>query len=78
MLGGERVMQGWSRIAVSAVLLGGTMALAGCKPKEGTPKWCDMMMNKPRGDWTPRQEDIYNDKCAANQIQKQINKLLNH
>jgi DUF3012 family protein len=28
------------------------MALASCAPKVGTPRWCEAMKQKPRGDWT--------------------------
>lgn len=28
------------------------IALAGCAPKVGTPRWCEAMKQKPRGDWT--------------------------
>jgi hypothetical protein len=71
----RRVLPGMS---VAAVLLGATVALYGCGPKEGSSKWCDAMMNKPRGQWTPHQQQVYDDKCATNQIQKQIDKLIKH
>jgi hypothetical protein len=67
-----------SKFVGVGLVLASALPLAGCGPKEGTKKWCDMMMNKPRVEWTPHQEQVYNDKCATHQIQDQINKLLNH
>lgn len=52
------------------------IALSGCGPKEGTPEWCEAMKNRPRANWTVHEEDVYGDKCAANEIQRQLNKLL--
>ena len=26
--------------------------LAACAPEVGSPKWCEAMREKPRGDWT--------------------------
>ena len=26
--------------------------LAACAPEVGSPKWCEAMKEKPRGDWT--------------------------
>jgi hypothetical protein len=52
------------------------LTAAGCGPKEGSPEWCEAMKNKPKGNWTVHEEEVYGDKCAANEIQRQINKLL--
>jgi hypothetical protein len=68
---------GWRPLALLP-LAAWALALAGCGPKEGSPEWCEAMKNKPRGDWTVHEEEIYGDKCAANEIERQFNKLLKH
>ncbi|HEY8520283.1 MAG TPA: DUF3012 domain-containing protein [Gammaproteobacteria bacterium] len=30
----------------------GVAVLAGCAPEVGSPRWCEAMREKPRGDWT--------------------------
>jgi hypothetical protein len=57
-------------------LAGVVLSLAGCGPKEGSAKWCDSMANKPRGEFTPHQQQVYQDRCASRQIQKQIDSLM--
>jgi hypothetical protein len=38
-----------ARIVVMAGLL---VSLAACAPEVGSKRWCTMMRDKPRGDWT--------------------------
>jgi hypothetical protein len=38
-------------LGILAVLAGCVM-LASCAPKVGSPRWCEAMKQKPRGDWT--------------------------
>jgi hypothetical protein len=75
---GIKRMRNLPKFVALGVVLAGTLPLAGCGPEEGSKKWCDKMANTPRVEWTPHQEEVYNDKCAAHEIQNQINKLLTH
>lgn len=44
---------GAMRVLVRAMLLVGTASwLAACAPEVGSERWCEMMRDKPRGDWT--------------------------
>jgi hypothetical protein len=39
--------------AVTAMLVGSLTAwLAACTPEVGSERWCEVMRDKPRGDWT--------------------------
>ncbi len=58
------------------LLLAAPLALSACGPKEGTPEWCEAMKNKARGAWTVHEEEVYGDKCAANELERQFHKLL--
>jgi hypothetical protein len=40
---------GAARMIVIAGLLA---AVAACAPEVGSKRWCEMMRDKPRGDWT--------------------------
>ena len=66
------------KLSATAAILVLAGCLAGCGPKEGSSQWCDAMANKPRGEWTPHQQQVYDDQCATKQIQKQIDKLMKH
>jgi hypothetical protein len=68
----------WRRLALVPIAACLSVGVAGCGPKEGTPEWCEAMKDKPRGNWTVHEEEIYGDKCAANEIERQFNKLLKH
>ena len=37
--------------------------LAGCSPEVGSEKWCDMMKDKPKGDWTANEATDYTKHC---------------
>ena len=38
-----------SSAAAAAVVL---LLLAACAPEVGSPRWCEAMREKPRGDWS--------------------------
>jgi len=42
-------MQGLKRAMVLAAM---ASLLAACAPEVGSPRWCDAMREKARGDWT--------------------------
>lgn len=39
------------------------LALAGCTPEVGSEKWCKMMAEKPKGDWTANEAADYGKHC---------------
>ena len=45
-----------------AVLLA-TVALTGCTPETGSKDWCQMMKEKPSGDWTANEATEYAKNC---------------
>lgn len=45
-------------LAVVAVLL-----LAGCEPEVGSDKWCEKMVDKPKGDWTTNEAAEFAKNC---------------
>ena len=45
----ERVMRLLERAMMVVVA---ASWLAACAPEVGSPKWCEAMKEKPRGDWT--------------------------
>jgi hypothetical protein len=38
--------------------------LAGCAPEVGSPRWCDAMREKPRGDWTANEALEFARSCV--------------
>jgi hypothetical protein len=48
-------MRNTGRLCVTArtlVLAGFVASLVACAPEVGSKRWCAMMRDKPRGDWT--------------------------
>ena len=44
---------GAMRMLLRAMMVVATASwLAACAPEVGSPKWCEAMKEKPRGDWT--------------------------
>jgi len=41
-----------NRIAITALLLAIAAIASGCAPEVGSKRWCDMMADKPRADWS--------------------------
>jgi len=35
----------------------------GCTPEVGSPEWCEMMKEKPKGDWTATEVKDYAKHC---------------
>lgn len=46
------------------VLAGLTTWLAACAPEVGSPKWCEVMREKPRGDWTANEALDFARSCV--------------
>ncbi|MEZ5560100.1 MAG: DUF3012 domain-containing protein [Pseudomonadales bacterium] len=50
-----------------AALLAATIALSltlsGCAPEVGSPRWCEKMEDKPKGDWTANEAGEYAKSC---------------
>jgi hypothetical protein len=37
---------------------------AACAPEVGSPRWCDAMRDKPRGDWTANEALEFARSCV--------------
>jgi hypothetical protein len=48
----------WISICAFAV------TLIACAPEVGTPRWCEAMDEKPKGDWTPNEAGDYVRHCV--------------
>lgn len=44
--------------AMTAILL-----LAACEPEVGSDKWCENMVEKPKGDWTANEAAEFAKSC---------------
>ena len=40
------------------------IALTGCAPEIGSPRWCEAMKEKPPGDWTTNEALEYARNCV--------------
>ena len=57
----ERMM----RIVWRGVMLVGVAAwLMACAPEVGSPRWCEAMRDKPRGDWTANEALEFARSCV--------------
>lgn len=45
-------------------LLGAAAWLAACAPEVGSPRWCEAMREKPRGDWTANEALEFARSCV--------------
>ena len=43
--------------------LASIVCLSACEPEVGSARWCTMMEEKPRGDWTANQALDYGRYC---------------
>lgn len=50
--------------AAVAVVLAALSTLAGCAPEVGSPRWCDAMRDKPRGDWSANEALEFARSCV--------------
>lgn len=50
----------------TTMFLTATLALLciGCSPEIGSDKWCAMMKEKPKGEWTLTETKDYASNCA--------------
>ena len=39
------------------------LALAGCAPEVGSKKWCEMMQEKPKGEWSMNEAGDFAKHC---------------
>jgi len=46
------------------VLVTMTTWLAACAPEVGSPRWCEAMREKPRGDWTANEALEFARSCV--------------
>jgi Protein of unknown function (DUF3012) len=50
------------RAAIGLVAI--TTLLAACAPEVGSPRWCEAMREKPRGDWTANEALEFARSCV--------------
>ena len=48
-----------------ALLFATVFLLAACEPEVGTKAWCEMMDNKPKGDWSFNDAGNYTKHCIV-------------
>jgi hypothetical protein len=46
-----------------ALAFGLAVCLSGCAPEVGSARWCELMRDKPRGDWTANEAIEYTRSC---------------
>jgi uncharacterized lipoprotein YehR (DUF1307 family) len=46
-------------VAASLLLI----SISGCSPEVGSEKWCAMMKEKPKGDWTANEATDFTKHC---------------
>jgi hypothetical protein len=58
----------WKRFRLSALSLAllGAGLMAGCAPEVGSPRWCEAMKEKPRGDWSANEALEFARNCVLN------------
>ncbi len=61
MAEGAGGMRGLKR---ATVLLAVTAWLSACAPEVGSPRWCEAMREKPRGDWTANEALEFARSCV--------------
>jgi hypothetical protein len=54
-------MQGLKRVTMLVVA---AMWLVACAPEVGSPRWCEAMREKPRGDWTANEALEFARSCV--------------
>lgn len=52
-----------SKAFVFVALVGLIAGLSGCAPEVGSPRWCEAMAEKPKGDWTANEALDYAEHC---------------
>jgi hypothetical protein len=46
------------------LLIGATVWLAACAPEVGSERWCELMREKARGDWTANEALEFARSCV--------------
>ena len=57
----ERTMRSLWRATMLACV---TALVVGCAPEVGSPRWCEAMREKPRGDWTANEALEFARSCV--------------
>ena len=56
---------GWyRRWAAGLAAMAFLSALAGCSPQVGSESWCEMMKEKPKGDWSANEAADFARHCV--------------
>lgn len=53
-------------IGLALVILTAAAAITGCAPEVGSERWCAMMRDKPRGDWSTNEALDFARHCVLN------------
>jgi hypothetical protein len=59
-------MNGEFARSAALALVCAALVIAGCAPAVGSPRWCEAMKEKPRGDWTANEALEYARNCVLN------------
>ncbi|GAA5316669.1 MAG: hypothetical protein AseanaTS_18730 [Candidatus Pelagadaptatus aseana] len=51
-------------ISKSLALIAAVLLLAACAPEVGSDKWCSMLKDKPKGDWTANEATDFAKHCV--------------
>ncbi len=48
------------------ITLSFSILVSACAPEVGSARWCDMMDDKPKGEWTTNEAGEYAQSCVFN------------
>ena len=51
------------KITLTLLALALLSLTTGCSPEVGSPEWCEMIKEKPKGDWTMQETKDYARHC---------------
>ncbi len=51
------------KLLLLIIMLGIVPVLSGCTPEVGSEKWCKMIAEKPKGEWTANEATDYTKHC---------------
>lgn len=52
-----------SKTLTLSLALAGIFTLTACAPEVGSKRWCEQMMEKPKGDWSINEAGDYARHC---------------
>ena len=57
-------MNSKTRLARALIAVALSLALAACAPKVGSERWCEVMGDKAKGEWTANDATAYAKHCV--------------